>query len=212
MFVGFWLAILIHFSGINTVIDYAPVIFLSAGWKMDAALLSTFVVGLTNFAFTLVAFWTIDRYGRRPLYIVGSLGMAVMLAALTVAVLLGHFKGPLALVLILGYLIFFCSCIGPVFWTLVPEIFPTRIRGTAMIVPVLTQWVANAVVVLLFPAALHQLGQAPTFAILAAFSLAQALFMWKFVPETKNRTLEEIETFWAETPTHAYPSRIKNSF
>jgi MFS transporter, SP family, arabinose:H+ symporter len=199
VFVGFWLAILVHFSGINTVIDYAPAIFLSAGWQLDAALLSTFVVGLTNFLFTLVAFWTIDRYGRRPLYIAGSLGMAVMLAALTIAVLLGHFRGPLVLVLILGYLICFCSCIGPVFWTLVPEILPTRIRGTAMIVPVLTQWVANAVVVLLFPAALHQLGQAPTFAILGAFSLAQALFTWKFVPETKNRTLEEIEEHWART-------------
>ena len=203
VFVGFWLAILVHFSGINTVIDYAPAIFLSAGWQLDAALLSTFVVGLTNFVFTLVAFWTIDRYGRRPLYIVGSLGMAVMLSALTIAVLLGQFKGPLALVLILGYLIFFCSCIGPVFWTLVPEILPTRIRGTAMIVPVLTQWVANAVVVLFFPAALHRLGQAPTFAILAAFSLAQALFTWKFVPETKNRTLEDIEKFWSETPVPA---------
>ena len=200
VFVGFWLAILIHFSGINTVIDYAPAIFQSAGWELDAALLSTFVVGVTNFAFTLVSFWTIDRYGRRPLYIIGSIGMGVMLTALTIAVLLGHFKGPLVLVLILGYLIFFCSCIGPVFWTLVPEIFPTRIRGTAMIVPVLTQWVANAVVVLLFPAALHQLGQAPTFAILAAFSLAQALFTWKYVPETKGRTLEEIEGFWAKAP------------
>jgi len=199
VFVGFWLAILVHFSGINTVIDYAPAIFLSAGWQLDAALLSTFVVGLTNFLFTLVAFWTIDRYGRRPLYIAGSLGMAVMLAALTIAVLLGHFRGPLVLILILGYLICFCSCIGPVFWTLMPEILPTRIRGTAMIVPVLTQWVANAVVVLLFPAALHQLGQAPTFAILGAFSLAQALFTWKFVPETKNRTLEEIEEHWAKT-------------
>jgi MFS transporter, SP family, arabinose:H+ symporter len=199
VFVGFWLAILVHFSGINTVIDYAPAIFLSAGWQLDAALLSTFVVGLTNFLFTLVAFWTIDRYGRRPLYIAGSLGMAVMLAALTIAVLLGHFRGPLVLILILGYLICFCSCIGPVFWTLVPEILPTRIRGTAMIVPVLTQWVANAVVVLLFPAALHRLGQAPTFAILGAFSLAQAFFTWKFVPETKNRTLEEIEEHWART-------------
>ena len=199
VFVGFWLAILVHFSGINTVIDYAPAIFLSAGWQLDAALLSTFVVGLTNFLFTLVAFWTIVRYGRRPLYIAGSLGMAVMLAALTIAVLLGHFRGPLVLILILGYLICFCSCIGPVFWTLVPEILPTRIRGTAMIVPVLTQWVANAVVVLLFPAALHRLGQAPTFAILGAFSLAQALFTWKFVPETKNRTLEEIEEHWART-------------
>jgi SP family arabinose:H+ symporter-like MFS transporter len=199
VFVGFWLAILVHFSGINTVIDYAPAIFLSAGWQLDAALLSTFVVGLTNFVFTLVAFWTIDRYGRRPLYIAGSLGMAAMLAALTIAVLLGHFRGPLVLILILAYLICFCSCIGPVFWTLMPEILPTRMRGTAMIVPVLTQWVANAVVVLLFPAALHQLGQAPTFAILGVFSLAQALFTWKYVPETKNRTLEEIEQHWAKT-------------
>ena len=199
VFVGFWLAILIHFSGINTVIDYAPMIFQSAGWELDAALLSTFVVGIANFAFTLVSFWTIDRYGRRPLYIVGSLGMAAALAALTVAVLLGHFSGPLALVLILGYLAFFASCIGPVFWTLVPEILPTRVRGTAMTVPVLTQWVANAIVVLLFPAALNQLGRAPTFAILGAVSLAQALFTWRFVPETKNRSLEQIEQFWSGT-------------
>jgi SP family arabinose:H+ symporter-like MFS transporter len=198
--VGFWLAILIQFSGINTVIDYAPMTFQSAGWELDAALLSTFVVGLVNFAFTLVSFWTIDRYGRRPLYIAGSLGMAVMLGALTLSVLLGHFEGALALVLILTYLAFFASCIGPVFWTLVPEILPTRVRGTAMIVPVLTQWVANAIVVLLFPAALNRLGQAPTFAILGAVSLAQALFTWKYVPETRNRTLEEIERHWSEAP------------
>lgn len=194
--VGFWLAILIHFSGINTVIDYAPAIFQSAGWKLDAALLSTFVVGLTNFAFTAVSFWTIDRYGRRPLYIVGSLGMALTLAALTIAVLLGQFHGMVVLVLILAYLICFCSCIGPVFWTLVPEIFPNNIRGTAMVVPVLTQWVANAIVVLLFPKALHLLGPAVTFGFLAAVSLAQALFTIRYVPETKNRPLEEIEAFW----------------
>jgi SP family arabinose:H+ symporter-like MFS transporter len=198
--VGFWLAILIHFSGINTVIDYAPMIFQSAGWQLDAALLSTFVVGLANFLFTLVSFWTIDRYGRRPLYIAGSLGMAAALAALTISVILGHFTGPLALVLILAYLAFFASCIGPVFWTLVPEILPTHVRGTAMIVPVLTQWVANAIVVLLFPAALNRLGQAPTFAILGAVSLAQALFTWRFVPETRNRTLEEIQEFWSRPP------------
>jgi SP family arabinose:H+ symporter-like MFS transporter len=205
VFVGFWLAILIHFSGINTVIDYAPMIFQSAGWDLDAALLSTFVVGIANFLFTLVSFWTIDRYGRRPLYIAGSLGMAAALAALTISVILGQFDGPLALVLILAYLAFFASCIGPVFWTLVPEILPTHVRGTAMTVPVLTQWVANAIVVLLFPAALNQLGQAPTFAILGAVSLAQALFTWRFVPETKSRTLEEIQEFWSKTPAPARP-------
>jgi SP family arabinose:H+ symporter-like MFS transporter len=151
VFVGFCLAILIHVSGINTIIDYAPAIFRSAGWEIDAALFSTFIVGLTNFSLTIVSFWIIDRYGRRPLYIVGSLGMTTALAALTLVVLTGQFKGVVVLVLILGYLAFFCSCIGSVFWTLLPEIFPNNVRGTAMTVPVLTQWVANALVVLFFP-------------------------------------------------------------
>ena len=100
------------------------------------------------------------------------------------------------LVLILIYLAFFAACIGPVFWTLVPEIFPNHIRGTAMTVPVLTQWVANAVVVLFFPLTFHQIGKAITFRFLAAMSAAQALFAWLFLPETKNKPLEEIEAFW----------------
>ena len=98
--------------------------------------------------------------------------------------------------LILTYLAFFEACIGPVFWTLVPEIFPNYIRGTAMTVPVLTQWVFNALVVLLFPFAFHQIGKAVTFGFLAAMALAQAIFTWGAVPETKNKSLEEIEAFW----------------
>jgi SP family arabinose:H+ symporter-like MFS transporter len=194
--VGFCLAILIHVSGINTIIDYAPAIFKSAGWKIDAALFSTFIVGLTNVVFTLVSFGMIDRYGRKPLYITGSLGMASALLLLVVTVLTGRFQGPIVLALVLAYLAFFSSCIGPVFWTLVPEIFPNHIRGTAMTVPVLTQWIANAVVVLLFPLAFHQIGKAITFGFLAAMALAQAIFMWLFVPETKNKPLEEVEEFW----------------
>lgn len=194
--VGFGLAILVQVSGINTITDYAPAIFKSAGWKIDAALFSTFIVGITNFAFTLVSFRAIDRYGRKPLYIIGSLGMTVTLALLTLAAHVGRFQGTPVLVLILAYLAFFASCIGPVFWTLVPEIFPNYIRGTAMTVPVLTQWVANAVVVLVFPLAFHQIGKAITFGFLAAMALAQGVFTWFFVPETKNKTLEEIEAFW----------------
>jgi SP family arabinose:H+ symporter-like MFS transporter len=183
-------------SGINTIIDYAPAIFRSTGWKIDSALFSTFIIGLTNLAFTLVSFGTIDRYGRKPLYIAGSLGMAAALVLLTAAVLAGRFQGATVLVLILIYLAFFAACIGPVFWTLIPEIFPNHIRGTAMTVPVLTQWVANAVVVLFFPLAFHQIGKAITFGFLAAMSLAQALFACFFLPETKNKPLEEIEAFW----------------
>jgi SP family arabinose:H+ symporter-like MFS transporter len=190
------LAILIHVSGINTIVDYAPAIFQSAGWRVDGALASTFIVGLTEFLFTIISFWVIDRYGRKPLYIVGSLGMALSLLMLTATVMAGRFHGALVLALILTYLAFFASCIGPVFWTLIPEIFPNDVRGMAMTVPVLIQWVANAIVVLLFPFAFHVIGKTFTFSFLAAMALGQGIFAWLCVPETKNKRLEEIEEYW----------------
>jgi sugar porter (SP) family MFS transporter len=190
------LAILVQVSGINTIIDYAPAIFQSAGWKMNGALAATIIVGVTEFLFTLVSFLVIDRYGRKPLYVVGSFGMALSLIALVVAVLMGKFHGTVILAIILTYLAFFSACIGPVFWTLVPEIFPNDVRGTAMIVPVLIQWCANAVAVLLFPMAFHVAGKAFTFGFLALMALGQGIFTWLFVPETKNKRLEEIEGYW----------------
>ncbi len=193
---GFCLAILVQVSGINTIVDYAPAIFQSAGWKIADALFSTFLVGVTEFLFTIVSFWMIDRYGRRPLYITGSLGMSLTLLLLLITIVMDRFHGPIVLALILTYLAFFSSCIGPVFWTLVPEIFPNDVRGMAMTIPVLTQWVANAVVVLFFPFAFHQIGKATTFGFLAVMALVQGIFTWFFVPETKNKPLEEIEEYW----------------
>ena len=201
------LAILIQVSGINTIVDYAPAIFQSAGWKVEGALASTIVVGITEFLFTLVSLLVIDKYGRKPLYIVGSFGMAASLLALIVAVLAGHFHGLLVLGLILIYLAFFSSCIGPVFWTLAPEIFPNDVRGKAMTVPVLVQWVANAIVVLFFPYAFHVIGKATTFGFLALMALAQGIVTWLFVPETRNKRLEEIEEHWSD-PHRAFPVKI----
>jgi SP family arabinose:H+ symporter-like MFS transporter len=194
--VSFVLAILVQASGVNAIVDYAPRIFQSAGWKIDAALLSTFVMGIASFLFTLGAFPIIDRFGRKPCYIVGSLGMTAALAGLAAVAHTGQFTGPRVLVLILVFLVFFTPCIGPVFWTLMPEIFPNRVRGEAMTVPVLTQWLANALVVHLFPWAVATMGNTATFGFLAAMALTQALFTWRFLPETKGRTLEEIEGFW----------------
>jgi len=196
LIVSAFLAVLIQVSGINTIIDYAPAIFQSTGWKIDAALVSTFLVGITELLFTVVSLWMIDRYGRKPLYIVGSFGMAIALVLLVITVLAGHFEGGLVLALILIYLAFFCACIGPVFWTLVPEIFPNDVRGIAMTVPVLIQWVANAFVVLLFPYAFHIIGKGVTFGFLAMMCLCQGVFTWIYVPETKGKHLEEIEMQW----------------
>jgi MFS transporter, SP family, arabinose:H+ symporter len=198
--VGFVLAILIHFSGINTIIDYAPRILQSAGWSMDAALFSTFGIGLTSLAFTFVSFAVIDRHGRKPLYVTGSIGMAVMLVGLVIAAALDHFSGPLVFGLIIAYIAFFSACVGPVFWTLVPEIFPNRIRGEAVTVPVFTQWVANAIVVLVFPTAFHHMGKVATFGLLAVFAAYQAWFVARAVPETKGKSLEEIEGLWKKRP------------
>lgn len=192
------LAVLVQQTGINTVIDYSPTIFRSAGFTLDAALFSTFVVGLANFVFTLLSFWTIDRLGRRPLYMIGSAGMAATLLGMAVAAWTGHFEGMLVLALIVAYLFFFAACIGPVFWTLLPELLPNHVRSKAMIVPVLAQWAANAVVVLLFPYVFNRIGSGTTFAILAGFCVLQGLFTFLYVPETRKRSLEEIAAAWGK--------------
>jgi SP family arabinose:H+ symporter-like MFS transporter len=198
LWVGFGLAVFVQISGINTIIDYAPIILRTAGWKIDVALFSTFIMGFVNFVFTLISIWAIDKFGRRPLYLIGSVGMALMLTGLTIANLIGRFEGPVVLVLILAYIAFFASCIGPVFWTLVSEIFPNRIRGMAMSIPVFTQWVANALVVMIFPWMLNMAGGAFTFGFLALMAILMFLFTLKYVPETRGKTLEEIEMDWSE--------------
>lgn len=196
MLVGFGLAVFVQLCGINTIIDYAPIILESAGWEIDAALFSTFVIGFVNLAFTFVSIWAIDRFGRRFLYLIGSAGLTIVLIIITILSFFDHFTGMLALILILAFIAFFASCIGPVFWTLVSEIFPNRIRGTAMSVPVFTQWIFNGLVVLFFPWMLVNAGAEITFGLLALFSGMMWIFTFFYVPETRNKTLEEIEAYW----------------
>jgi MFS transporter, SP family, arabinose:H+ symporter len=195
MIVGFFLAILVQISGINTIIDYAPKILLAAGVEIKNALLQTSLLGLINFIFTFIAILFIDKVGRRMLYLIGSMGMAVTLVLLALSFYL-RLEGIFTLVCIMLFLAFFSSCIGPVFWTLVSEIFPNRIRGKALAFASFTQWIFNFLVVLLFPHFLALLGGATTFLFLAVMSFAQWLFTFLYVPETKGKSLEEIELLW----------------
>jgi sugar porter (SP) family MFS transporter len=195
MVIGFFLAVLVQISGINTIIDYAPKILLAAGVEIKNALLQTSFLGLINFIFTFVAIIFIDKVGRRLLYLIGSMGMAVTLVLLAISFYL-KLSGIFTLVCIMLFLIFFSSCIGPVFWTLVSEIFPNRIRGKALAFASFTQWIFNFLVVLLFPHFLALLGGAVTFLFLAAMSFLQWLFTLIYVPETKGKSLEEIEMLW----------------
>jgi sugar porter (SP) family MFS transporter len=195
MIIGFLLAVFVQISGINTVIDYAPKILLAAGVEINNALLQTSLVGFINFIFTFVAILFIDKIGRRSLYLIGSMGMVVTLIMLAVSFYL-KMEGIFTLICILMFIAFFASCIGPVFWTLLSEIFPNKIRGKALAFASFTQWIFNFFVVLLFPHFLASLGGAKTFLFLAVMSFLQWLFTYLYVPETKGKSLEEIEQIW----------------
>jgi MFS transporter, sugar porter (SP) family len=195
MIIGFVLAVFVQVSGINTIVDYAPKILLAAGVNINNALLQTSLVGLINFIFTFVAILFIDKAGRRTLYLIGSMGMVVTLVMLAISFYL-KMEGIFTLICILAFIAFFASCIGPVFWTLVSEIFPNRIRGKAVAFASFTQWIFNFLVVLLFPHFLASVGGAKTFLFLALMSLLQWLFTYLYVPETKGKSLEEIEHAW----------------
>lgn len=200
VFVGFVLAVFVQISGINTVIDYAPKILLSAGVEIKNALLQTSLIGLINGLFTIIAIFLIDKVGRRMLYLVGSLGMTATLLMLALSFQLG-LNGIFILVCILLFIAFFASCIGPAFWTLVSEMFPNRIRGKAIALASFTQWFFNFLVILLFPHFLASVGGAATFLFLAAMSLIQWLFCYLYLPETKGKSLEEIEGLWSKRPS-----------
>lgn len=195
MIVGLGLAVFVQVSGITAVIDYAPKILEKAGWDINSQLFGTFGLGLVNVAFTFVSIWAIDKFGRKPLYLIGSAGMTLALAALTFLSFNGMFEGPMVFVICIIYIAFFASCIGPVFWTLMSELFPNKVRGTAMAFPVFTQWIFNALMVLVFPHFFVHF-KVITFGIITLMAFSQLLFAWRFVPETKGKTLEEIEELW----------------
>jgi len=193
LWVGFGLAVFVQLSGINTIIDYAPKIFASAGWKLDTGLFATFGLGIVNFVFTWISILIIDKAGRRPLYIIGSAGIMLALLGLSVAGFLRHFTGIVVLLHIILFIVFFAAFIGPVFWTYISEIFPNRVRGMAMSVSAFIQWISNAVIVEVFPAMINKLSLGITFGILTIFALGQLVFVVKYVQETKGKLLEEIE-------------------
>jgi MFS transporter, SP family, arabinose:H+ symporter len=195
MIVGFILAVLVQVSGINTIVDYAPKILLAAGVEINNALLQTSFVGVINFIFTFVAILFIDKIGRRTLYLIGSMGMVITLILLAISFYL-KMEGVFTLICILAFIASFASCIGPVFWTLLAEIFPNRIRGKALAFASFTQWIFNFLIVLLFPHFLASFGGTKTFLFLAVMSFLQWLFTYLYVPETKGKSLEEIEQIW----------------
>ena len=191
--IGILLAVFQQVTGINVVIYYAPIIFERAGSGVDAALLQTVVVGFTNLIFTLLAMRLIDRTGRKPLMLAGSAGMGIALILLSGAFLLGRTEGFGILFCIMGYVASFSASLGPVVWVVNAEIFPIKVRGLAMSVATFVLWTANFVVSSTFPWMLAHLDGGITFMLYAVMCLVTFVFVWRYVPETKGKTLEDLE-------------------
>jgi MFS transporter, SP family, arabinose:H+ symporter len=189
------LAVLQQVTGINAVLYYAPKIFESAEVTATQALLQTIAVNGINLLFTLVAIQVVDRGGRKPLLLLTSVAMGISLVLLAAAFYL-QLSAAWIFGFTLAYVASFAVAMGPVVWVVLAEIFPTRTRGRAMSVATVALWVACFAVSQTVPWMFKQLSQAATFGVYAAMCAVAFFFVLRFVPETKGRTLEEIERSW----------------
>lgn len=199
--IGILLSIFQQFVGINVVLYYAPEIFKTISSGTDSALLMTIIVGVVNFLFTIIAIRTVDKYGRKPLMVIGAIGMAVAMFSLGF-VFYSEASGYAALSAMMLYVASFAMSWGPVTWVLLSEIFPNKIRGKALAIAVAAQWISNYLVSLTFPMMndntylTEQFNHGFAYWIYGIMSVLATLFVLKFVPETKGKTLEEMENIW----------------
>jgi sugar porter (SP) family MFS transporter len=198
MIIGVAMAVFQQITGINTVIYYAPTLLASAGLGNSAALLANVVNGAVNVLMTIVAIRLLDRTGRRRLLLSGTTGMAVGMIVVALTFLIGgsRLHGAAAYIAIAGLLIYtgsFAVGLGPVFWLLISEIYPVRIRGQAMSVATMANWGANFVVTVSFLTLLSVIGNAGTFFLFAGLSIVAVAYFQRKVPETRDRSLQDIE-------------------
>ena len=201
---GILLSVFQQFVGINVVLYYAPEIFKNMGSGTDTALLQTIIVGVINLSFTVLAIFTVDKFGRKPLQIIGALGMGIFMFTLGFSFFFGK-VGMVTLIAMLGYVACFAFSWGPITWVLLSEIFPNKIRGRAMAFAVAAQWISNLLISWTFPMLNNsseltaKFNHGFAYWIYGTMAFLAALFVWKLVPETKKKSLEEIERYWKKS-------------
>lgn len=198
LIVALTLAILCQITGINTVLYYGSIIISQhfAGQTTSTALMANIIIGLVNLVSTLIALYCLDRWGRRTMLLTGSAGMAVWLGLFVLAYRIPGVSPLLVLACIIGYTAFFAFAMGPIPWVVISEIFPNKVRGRAASIATSTLWTGTLIVTLTFLSLVRTLGVSGTFGIYAALSAVTFVFIWKMVPETKGKTLEQIQHEW----------------
>ena len=191
--IGILLSVFQQAIGINAVLYYAPRIFEKIGGGGDG-MMQTVIMGIVNITFTLVAIFTVEKLGRKPLLIIGSIGMAIG-ALGTAACDEFHVSGMIAVLCIIVYSAAFMMSWGPITWVLIAEIFPNTIRGKAVAIAVAFQWIFNYLVSSTSPA-MYEVSPFFAYSLYGAICLIAAFFVWKWVPETKGKTLEEMNQLW----------------
>jgi SP family arabinose:H+ symporter-like MFS transporter len=196
LLIGILLPLFSQFSGINAIIYYGPTILLKAGITLSNSLLSQLFFGAANVLFTLIAIWKVDSLGRRPLYLWGTAGATISLILTGICFYTGATSGILLLLCVLAFLAFFAFSIGPLKFVIAAEIFPDGIRAKALSLSIMVMWIADAIVGQLTPMLLHSLGIAQTFWFFALFCLLAFIAVYKLLPETKGKSLEQIQSHW----------------
>ncbi len=196
MVIGLALSIFQQVTGINTVIFYAPKIFQTAGIaSATGAILATLGIGIINVIATFFSVWLLDKAGRRILLLVGIGGMALCLGLLSVAYFLGTSQiATISFISLIGYVAFFAIGLGPVTWVVLSEIYPLKVRGKAMTVALFGNWLFNYLVSLTFLNFIGKMGPEGTFLLYALISVLALWFTYRYIPETKGKSLEEIES------------------
>lgn len=193
MVIGLFLPIFSQLCGINVIIYYGPTVLSNAGFSLDGSLYGQLVIGIANLLFTLIAIWKVDSLGRRPLYLAGTLGAAVSLFTASVLFYRSALGSEWLLLSVIGFLACFAFSIGPLKFVVASEIFPVDIRAKAMGVSILAMWVSDAFIGQVTPWLLEQIGVPLTFVLLGMVCLSAFVFVLKRLPETKGKTVEQIQ-------------------
>lgn len=192
MILGLFVAVFQQWCGTNVIFNYAQEIFTGAGFNVDGMFINIVITGIANVIFTFVALYTVEKWGRRKLMLIGAAGLAIIYLTLGTCYAL-HITGIVMVLLVVAAISCYAMTLGPITWVLLSEIFPSQIRGVAMATCTFALWIGCCTLTFSFPSMNAALGSSGSFWIYSAICFSAFIFLYRRCPETKGKTLEQLE-------------------